>query len=272
MTQTEIAVPSVPRARARRAGPLRDHMRRGWIMVLAIVVGIFVWSLLARQFGPALVASPTETVTAAKDLIENGTLWESVKASSYRILVGWALGVVVGAPLGLFMGRIRIVREFFEPYIEFFRFVPPIAFISLAVIWFGLGETSKIVLIFYTAVFVVILNTLAGAVATDEDKMRAAASLGASRLQALYSVVLPSTVPHIVTGARLAMGNSFLTIVSAEIVAADKGLGALIWTSRNFGRIDWTFVGIITLGVLGFLFDRVLRVAVRPLARYKAKI
>ncbi len=118
----------------------------------------------------------------------------------------------------------------------------------------------------------VILNTLAGAVATDEDKMHAAASLGASRLQALYSVVLPSTVPQIVTGARLAMGNSFLTFDSAEIVAADKSLGVLIWTSRQLRSDRLDLRRIITLGVLRSVFDRVLRVAVRPLARYKAKI
>ena len=107
----------------------------------------------------------------------------------------------------------------------------------------------------------------------SESKLRAAQNLGASRRQILQSIVLPSTVPHIVTGARLAMGNSFLTIVSAEIVASQVGLGSLIWTSRNYGRIDWVFVGIITLGILGFVFDRVLRiVASRVLRRYGVKL
>jgi NitT/TauT family transport system permease protein len=109
--------------------------------------------------------------------------------------------------------------------------------------------------------------------AIPEDKLRAASSLGANRRQILKWVVLPASVPSIVTGSRLAMGNSFLTIVSAEIVAANVGLGALIWQSRNFGRIDWVFVGIITLGILGFLFDRVLRIiAGRVLARYSVKL
>ncbi|MCW2641192.1 MAG: nitrate transporter permease, partial [Dactylosporangium sp.] len=124
-----------------------------------------------------------------------------------------------------------------------------------------------------TSVFVVTLNTIAGVLSINESKLRAAASLGANRWQVLRSIVLPATVPHIVTGARLAMGNSFLTIVSAEIVAADVGLGALIWKSRNYGRIDWVFVGIITLGVLGFVYDRILRLlASRLLRRYAVKL
>ena len=273
-----MTVLGIPRTKATRGAlgrsgaRLRGLGRRTGMFLLTIAVGLVLWQLLAGHFGSALIASPRETWEAGIALAEDGTLWESVRASSQRILLGWGLGLVVGAPVGLLMGRIRIVRELSEPYIEFFRFIPPIAFVTLAVIWFGLGDTSKIVLIFYTAVFIVTINTMAGAVATDENKLRAAASLGANRFQILHSVVLPSAIPYIVTGARLAMGNSFLTIVSAEIVAADHGLGALIWTSRNYGRIDWTFVGIITLGILGFSFDRALRLAVRPLARFKVNI
>jgi len=241
--------------------------------VVSLGMGVLVWYLLALRYGPALVSSPAQTAEAAWDLLRDGSLIDSVVASGRRILIGWALGVVVGAPLGLVMGRVRIVRQLLDPYIEFFRFIPPIAFVTLAVIWFGLGEASKIVLIFYTSVFIVTINTIAGVLSVNESKLRAASSMGANRRQTLTWVVLPSTVPHIVTGARLAMGNSFLTIVSAEIVAANVGLGALIWQSRNYGRIDWVFVGIITLGILGFLFDRVLRlVAGKLLARYAVKL
>jgi taurine transport system permease protein len=270
MTQVQAARRTTPATRpgARYASPFR----KAAVPSMSILTGLVIWQLLSLQFGPALVASPGQTAEAALGLINDGSLWEAITASSYRIILGWLLGVTVGAPLGLLMGRVRIIREFAEPYIEFFRFIPPIAFVTLAVVWFGLGDMSQIVLIFYTSVFVVVINTMAGAVATDETKLRAASCLGASRFQTLYSIVLPSAVPHIVTGARLALGNSFLTIVSAEMVAADQGLGVLIWTSRNYGRIDWTFVGIITLGIMGFFFDRALRLLVNPLAKYKAKI
>lgn len=275
--QEREVVPPLARRPALRArgGPsarsIAASASRIGVFLLSILTGLVVWEVLARHFGPALVASPGETWDGAVQLFRDGMIWEAIGSSTYRIMVGWALGLVIGAPLGLLMGRVRLIRMFFEPYIEFFRFIPPVAFVTLAVIWFGLGETSKIVLIFYTSIFIVTINTMSGAIATDENKLRAAASLGASRMQALRTVVLPSTVPYIVTGARLAMGNSFLTIVAAEMIGAEHGLGALIWTSRNFGRIDWTFVAIILLGLLGFLIDRLLRLATRPLARYKVK-
>jgi taurine transport system permease protein len=240
---------------------------------LSLAAGLLLWQVLAMRYGPSLVASPAQTLEAAVDLASDGRLLDSAIASSRRILIGWGLGIIVGAPLGLLMGRVRVIRQLMDPYIEFFRFIPPIAFVTLAIVWLGLGEASKIVLIFYTSVFIVTISTIAGVLAIPEDKLRAAGSLGASKQQVLRWVVLPASVPSIVTGARLAMGNSFLTIVSAEIVAANVGLGALIWQSRNFGRIDWVFVGIISLGILGFLFDRVLRiVASRVLSRYSVKV
>jgi taurine transport system permease protein len=265
------ATPEITERRTRRAGASR--LRTPVLYVVSIAVGLAVWQLLAMRYGSALVASPADTAVAAKDLAADGTLLNSIIASSRRILLGWGLGLVVGAPLGLLMGRVRVIRQLLDPYIEFFRFIPPIAFVTLAVVWLGIGESSKVVLIFYTSVFIVTLNTIAGVLSINESKLRAAASLGANRWQVLRSVVLPATVPHIVTGARLAMGNSFLTIVSAEIVAAEVGLGALIWKSRNYGRIDWVFVGIITLGILGFVYDRILRlVARRLLRRYAVKV
>ena len=140
-----------------------------------------------------------------------------------RILAGWGMGVVLGIPLGMLMGHFHFVRHLLDPYIEFFRFIPPIAFVTLAVIWLGPGEGSKISLILYTTVFIVTLNTIAGVHAVSELRLRAAASLGAGPMKTLLTVVVPSTVPYMVTGARIAMGNSFLTIVSAEIVAAQRG-------------------------------------------------
>lgn len=239
----------------------------------AVLAGLAVWQLLSLRFPPLFLPSPALTFAGFLELAADGTLWASVVASSGRILAGWLSGVAVGIPLGIVMGYFRPVRQLFDPYIEFFRFVPPIAFVTLAVIWLGPGEASKVALIFYTTVFIVTLNVLAGTQAVSELRLRAAASLGAGAMTALRTVIVPSTVPYMVTGARIAMGNSFLTIVSAEIVAADEGLGALIWNARNYSRTEWVFVGIITLGALGFLFDRILRVAAtRLLGRYGVSV
>jgi len=274
VTAGTSATPRPGRRPGRRTGrATAGRLRAAGLYMVSVLIGVAVWQLLAVTYGSALVASPSETLSAARELAGDGTLFNSVVASGRRILIGWGLGLAVGVPVGLLIGQIPLVRHLLDPYIEFFRFIPPVAFVTLAVVWLGIGESSKVVLIFYTSVFIVTLNTSAGVMAVNESKLRAAASLGANRRQILRCVVLPSTVPHIVTGARLAMGNSFLTIVSAEIVASQVGLGSLIWTSRNYGRIDWVFVGIITLGILGFVYDRVLRVAAsRVLSRYGVKL
>ena len=235
--------------------------------LVSIVAGLAAWQLASLRVPPLFLPSPLDTWQGFLELLDDGTLGTSILASSARILVGWGLGVAVGVPLGIFMGYFRWVRRLFDPYIEFFRFIPPIAFVTLAVIWLDPGEASKVALIFYTTVFIVTLNTIAGTVSVPELRLRAAASLGAGPLTTLRTVIVPSTVPYMVTGARLAMGNSFLTIVSAEIVAAQEGLGALIWNARNYSRTEWVFVGIITLGLLGFVFDRILRIAARTLLK-----
>ncbi|TDB96809.1 ABC transporter permease [Micromonospora fluostatini] len=253
-------------ARRRRSRP---RLTRVGLSVLSVVLGIALWDLVSRNYTAFFLPSPMLTWQGAVELVRDGTLWSSVSASSTRILTGWALGVVIGVPVGLLMGCVPWLRLMLDPYIQFFRFVPPIAFVTLAIIWLGPGEASKVALIFYTTVFIVALNTLAGVLSVDELRLRAARALGASPARTLVSVVLPSTVPHVVTGARLAMGNSFLTIVSAEIVAAQSGLGSLIWTARNYAKTEWVFVGIIALGLLGYLFDWILRaVTSRTLRRY----
>ena len=239
----------------------------------SILGGLLVWQLLSVNIAPLFLPSPLMTLNGLVELWEDGTLTVSVLASSARIAAGWTLGVLVGIPLGILMGCFPWVRRMLDPYIEFFRFIPPIAFVTLAVIWLGPGESSKIALIFYTTVFIVTLNTLAGAQAVPDLRLRAAAALGAGPMVRLMTITVPSVVPFMVTGARIAMGNSFLTIISAEIVAAQEGLGALIWNARNYARTEWVFAGILVLGLLGFCFDRVLKFAcTRLLKRYDINV
>jgi NitT/TauT family transport system permease protein len=271
---TEAVGSSVP---ARPAAPAASSWKVPWgqigVTFASVAGGLLLWHVAASHTSPLFLPSPAATWDAALELIDDGTLQGAIAASAARIAAGWALGVLVGIPLGVFMGRFTLVRRLLDPYIEFFRFIPPIAFVTLAVIWLGPGEWSKVSLIFYTTVFIVTLNTIAGVQAVSALRLRAAASLGAGPMQMLWTVILPSTVPYMVTGARIAMGNSFLTVISAEIVAAQQGLGSLIWTARNFSRTEWVFVGIIALGLLGFVFDRVLRLAAGLLQRrYGVKI
>jgi len=248
---------------------LRSLVSRYGAFAASIAGGVILWQIASTFSSPLFLPSPLATAEALMSLWSDGTLPASIVVSARRIFIGWITGVIVGVPIGMLMGYFKVIRQVFDPYIEFFRFVPPTAFVTLAVIWLGPGEASKIALIFYATVFAVTMNTLAGTLATSELRLRAAASLGAGPFATLTTIIVPSAIPYIFTGARIAMGNSFLTIIVAEIVAAQEGLGALIWNARNYARTDWVFAGIIVLGLLGFVFDRILRlVAVRTLKRY----
>jgi NitT/TauT family transport system permease protein len=226
-----------------------------------------VWHIASTYVvGSVLFPPPGRVVLRAVELARDGILGVQVAVSMRRILTGFACGSLIGIPIGLAIGSFAPVRRVLEPYTEFFRFIPATALITVAVIWFGIGEGSKIFLIIYTTVFIVILNTASGVSAVTPNKIRAARSLGASRAQVFLYVALPATVPYILTGMRLAMGNSFVTIVAAELIAANAGLGKMIWDARLYMLVDQIFVALLVLGVLGFTTDRLFRWAIYTFA------
>src|SRR6266540_2031520 len=218
------------------AGP-GGAARRLWSVyggyALGFVSLFLIWQLASR-YVVSSVLFPPPTVVFSKGLllVRNGVLLEHLAASMQRILAGFIAGSLLGIPIGLAMGSFWPVRKLLEPYTEFLRFIPSVAMITVAVIWFGIGEGAKIFLIIYTTIFIVILNTAAGVSAIAPNKIRAAQSLGATRAQIFFHVALPATVPYILTGMRLAMGNSFTTIVAAELIAANDGLGKMLWAGR----------------------------------------
>ena len=227
---------------------------------LGFVSLFVVWHLAAVYVVSSVLFPPPAVVwRKAVVLVKNGVLLEHLAASVQRILAGFIAGSLLGIPIGLAMGSFRSARKVLEPYTEFLRFIPAVAMITVAVIWFGIGEASKIFLIIYTTIFIVILNTAAGVSAIAPDKIRAAQALGATRAQIFFHVAMPATVPYILTGMRLAMANSFTTIVAAELIAANEGLGKMLWDGRMFMLVDDIFVSLVTLGLLGFAVDRMFR-------------
>jgi ABC-type nitrate/sulfonate/bicarbonate transport system permease component len=244
------------RPRPRRASSLGVYATYAASFLTLIVV----WHVAATYLVPSVLFSPPLAVLVRLvELARTGVLFEHVGVSLRRILIGFALGSVLGIPIGLLMGNLRFVKRLLEPYTEFFRFIPAIAFLTVAVIWFGIGETSKVFLIVYTTIFIVILNSMAGVLSIPKNKVRAAQCLGASRWQIFFHVSIPATLPFILTGMRIAMGNSFATIVSAEMLGANAGLGTMMWTARLYMLVDEMFVGLFALGILGFATDRLFR-------------
>ena len=245
-----------------------DTARHLLISVVSVIAGMLAWELAARwYFTPVRLPPLSQIGERAIETLRDGQLARNVAASLYRIGAGFVLGSGAGVLLGLAMGAFAPVRRFLDPIVNFLRFIPPIAWISPFLIWFGIGELSKVLLITYTVTFMVMLNTVAGVLAIPRNRLRAAQCLGATRWQMFAHVIAPATVAHILTGMRIAMSNAFTTIVTAEMIAAQAGLGYLILVSKNYGGTDLIFLGMVTLGVLGLITDRLFVAIIRRYAQ-----
>jgi taurine transport system permease protein len=236
----------------------------GYTVLAAATLAI--WQLVHLLVGPNLLSGPQDVLARAIELTQGGKLQKHLAISGERLAIGWAIGCAVSIPLGLLMAQIPLVRRAIEPYLHFFRFIPPIAFVSLALIWFGIGEMSKIVLIIYTTSFTVTVATLSGALSVRREAIWAAQSLGASPNQIPFLVIAPATMPSIITGMRLAMGTAFKTIIGAEMIGAKSGLGFMIWDARGFLDFETIFVGIVALAVMGLFADWFLKTLLRPVS------
>jgi ABC-type nitrate/sulfonate/bicarbonate transport system permease component len=235
---------------------------RRHVVISAAAVAAFIafWQLASTAWiDPFFLPAPSTVLRGAIELLRRGTLLPALGASLGRVFAGWLIGSTAAIPVGLFIGSSRIAKSAVDPFIHFFRFIPAIALITLFMVWFGVGELSRILLIIYSTGFIVMINTATGVAAVERDKIDAARSLGATGLRTFCHVTFPATIPYIYVGMRLAMASSFLVIIAAEMLAAQSGLGSLIWTSRLYFRIDWMFVGIVLLGLLGFGSDRLWR-------------
>jgi len=229
----------------------------------AIFVGI--WAFAAIWFDITTFPGPVETLREFIRLVGNGDLLFNAWTSAFRIILGFMVGCAIGVPIGFLMGISTLSRQLLEPFTEFLRFVPAISMVFFSIIWFGIGEVSKVFLIAFNTTFLVLISTEVGVRAVNRNALRAAAMLGASRSQQFWRVVIPATVPYVVTGMRIALGRSFTTIAAAEMVGASAGIGSLIFGARQFGRMDTVLVGIVTLAVMGVLFDALFRWLARRL-------
>jgi ABC-type nitrate/sulfonate/bicarbonate transport system permease component len=243
----------------------------GWklnatISIVSVLAALLMWQVASGWLiDPFFLPSPVSVAAALCEMALDGSLADSVSASLYRIFAGWLLGSAVAIPLGLLIGTFAPAKSAFDPFVHFFRFIPAIALVTLFIVWFGIGEASKILLIAYATGFIVLVNTASGVGAIPQDKIDAARCLGATPRQVFLRVIVPASLPNIYVGMRLALASSFLVIVAAEMLAAESGLGYLIWNSRLYFRIDLMFAAIVLLGLLGFLADRLMRIGGRLL-------
>jgi NitT/TauT family transport system permease protein/taurine transport system permease protein len=220
-------------------------------------------------FNPFLIPPPLEVIRTAIPMLLSGEIVADVSISMVRVLVGFTFGSVTAIVLGVLLGRLRLLHDLLDPIIELLRYLSPTAMIPIAVIWFGIGELSKYFLIFWGTFFIVLINTIAGVWRAPIARQRAAECLGANQMQIFVLVVIPSAAPYIVTGMRVAMASSFMSIIPAEILAADSGIGYLLQKSSMLLQTNRIFVALLTICVLGFVVDRIFRFLVdRTLTRF----
>ena len=276
---TKPGVPQAPLLRRASFSRLRASINPGryrgiLLSAASLALAFLIWQLLSTFiFNPFLIPPPLEVIRTAIPMMMSGEIFADVSISMSRILVGFFSGSLIGVIFGVLLGRIRVLHELLDPIMELLRYLSPTAMIPIAVIWFGIGEMSKYFLIFWGTFFIVLINTTAGVWRAPITRQRAAECLGANRLQIFLMVVIPSTVPYIVTGMRVAMASSFMSIIPAEILAADSGIGYLLQKSSMLLQTNRIFVALLTICILGFAVDRLFRFFVqRVLARYMSYV
>jgi NitT/TauT family transport system permease protein len=228
------------------------------LAVAALLVG--VWWLAVIAAGSVIFPTPLQVVTATLELAREGTLWDHIGASLLRVGVGFSLAVAVGVPLGLLMGWVRAAHTTLNPLVQILRPISPIAWIPLAILWFGVGDVSPIFLIFLSAVFPITVQTIAGVHTIERQYLRAAANFGVSRSRLFLQVVIPAVLPQIIIGMRVSLGVAWLVVVAAEMIALRSGLGYMIIDSRNAGnRYDLVVAGMVIIGITGLMLDGFMR-------------
>lgn len=246
---------------------------------LLTVAGLLaLWWVVTHQgwIRPLFLPRPEAVATAFRQAwagdLDNNTLLGHFGWSMMRVFGAFALAVLIGVPVGIAMGVSRIARGIFDAPIEFYRPLPPLAYLPLMIIWFGIGELSKVLLIFLACFAPVALAARAGVRSASQEQIQAALSMGASRAQVVRHVILPAALPDILVGLRIGMGVGWTTLVAAEMIAAPSGLGQMVLNASNFLRTDVVILGIIVIGLVAYVFEMAMRALEAWLVPWRGKI
>ena len=238
-----------------------------WLLILALWYAIRASGLVS----PALVPAPHLVFTKAVELAGD-RLWRDIYISTQRVFIGVTLGVALAVPVGFCLGWYQGLRSFIDPVINFFRALPPIALIPLVIVYFGIVEMAKTVILFYAAFFAGVIVMYEGIAQISPIFIKVARTLGASDFEIFRKVIIPLAVPHILTAVRVALGVAWATLVASELIAAQQGLGAMIQNASAFFQLDIIYVGIICIGLIAMLMDLALRAATRRLVAWQDRI
>ncbi|WP_167333613.1 ABC transporter permease [Sinorhizobium arboris] len=238
------------------------------LIALAFAVGVW-WVITAA--GLVVLPGPAEVFRRAQELIASGQLPLDVVSSLRRVLAGFLLGVAAAIPVGFLMGWYRVARALIEPYIQFFRMIPPLAVIPLAIVTMGIDEAPKVFVIFLASFLSCVVATFQGVISVDRTLISAARVLGANDGVLFYRVIIPASIPFILVGVRIGLGSAWATVVAAELIAAQSGLGFRMQQAQLYYDLPTIFVSLITIGILGLLMDRIVQATDRRLTRWQER-
>ena len=237
-----------------------QRLKDSWPALLLIAALIALWWTAVAVTHSVIFPTPWAVVSGTLELLKDGSLWRHIGASLMRVGVGFGLAVLVAVPLGLWMGWVRGAYRTLNPLFQILRPISPIAWIPLAILWFGVGDASPIYLIFISSVFPMIVQTVVGVHTIEKRYLRAAENFGVSRRTLFARVVIPAVLPQILIGMRIGLGVAWLVVVAAEMIALRSGLGYMIMDARNAGnRYDLVVAGMIIIGLIGLSLDGFMR-------------
>jgi len=248
------------------------------ISVVTIVVIVVLWWLASHRGWVPPLFLPTPEIVATRlyesalGQLTDAPLAEHFGWSIFRVFSAFLAACVTAVPIGIAMGVSRIARGIFDPPIEFYRPLPPLAYLPLIVIWFGIDELSKVLLIYLACFAPLAMSARAGVRSVSQEQIHAAYSMGASKWQVIWHVIVPAAMPEILTAMRIAIGFGWTTLVAAEMVAATRGLGQMVLNASNFLRTDIVIMGIVVIGAIAYLFDLLMRYVEHLVVPWKGKV
>lgn len=243
-----------------------QHSKKFLIFLVLFIAWILVCE--AELWSSYLLPSPKKVLTTAMLMLESGELTEAILISLQRVVIGFSLAFVISFILGVFGALVKGVRPYYQTLIDFIRHVPPLSLIPLLILWAGIGEAPKIIIIILATFAPMLLNIDAGLSGCDKKLLEVGKTLGFSKAQIFKKIMLPSSLPHIFVGLRIGLGYSLRAIIGAELVAASSGLGYLILDAQTMSRTDKAIVGIIAIGLLGLCLDFLMAKIFRKLFPY----
>ena len=254
---------------------MNGSVARRFLLGLAPWVGAVLLWYAVRWSGfvnESLIPAPHQVASKFVELLLRENLLLDVYASTRRVFFGVILGITAAVPVGFLLGWYRSARTFADPMINFFRALPPIALIPLVIVYFGIGEIAKVVILFYASFFAGVIVMYEGIAQISPIYVRVSRTLGATDSEIFRKVIIPLTVPHLLTALRVALGVAWATLVASELIAAQQGLGALIQNASSFFQLDIIYVGIICIGFIALAMDLVLRAVTRRLVAWQERI